>query len=115
MGNKIEKRKYVVYKHTNKINGKCYIGMTGNSTEKRWANGRGYKNNTHFNRAILKYGWDDGFSHEIIADNLTKDEACNLEIKLIEELDTCNPNQGYNSDLGGTCGKHSKKSKAKDE
>lgn len=106
-------RRYVVYKHTNKVNGKCYIGMTGNSIEKRWANGRGYQHNAYFNRAILKYGWGDGFVHEIIADNLTKDEACNLEIKLIEELDTCNPNRGYNSDLGGTCEKHSQKVKQK--
>ena len=74
MENKIEKRNYVVYKHTSPSN-KVYIGITGQiPPEKRWANGHGYTQNEYFNSEIIQYGWDK-FSHEILFYGLTKDEA----------------------------------------
>ena len=93
---------YCVYVHTNKINGKKYVGQTiyGNNPNRRWKYGNGYKNNFHFNSAINKYGWDN-FKHEIIFENLTKEEADNFEKLLIEELDTTNPEYGYNITAGG--------------
>ena len=40
----LEEACYFVYKHENKINDKCYIGITCQSKpEKRWQNGLGYK------------------------------------------------------------------------
>lgn len=92
---------YIVYKHTNKTNGKCYIGITGRSDPKRrWGGGSGYVQNKHFYSAIRKYGWD-GFKHEIIADVPTLEEAYAMEKELIAKYDSANPERGYNQDLGG--------------
>lgn len=93
---------YCVYAHINKINGKIYIGQTINGIypDRRWQNGNGYKGCTLFYRAIQKYGWDS-FEHEIIASNLTLEEANHFEELLIRKLDTTNPNKGYNLKSGG--------------
>ena len=91
---------YKVYVHTNTINGKRYFGLTRQKTVKRWQNGGGYKNCTHFWRAIEKYGWAS-FSHEIVAEHLSEDEAKALERNLIVENKTYLPEYGYNISLGG--------------
>ena len=93
---------YCVYKHT-APNGKVYIGITSQDVLARWNHGNGYKNNKHFFSAIVKYGWDN-IRHEILYDDLTKEDACKKEIELIEEHDSTNPNKGYNSSTGGECG-----------
>jgi len=95
---------YCVYKHTNKFNNKVYIGITSQQPEKRWKNGYGYEGNEYFFRAIQKYGWDDGFDHEIIANGLTKENACAIEIELIKAYDSTNSDKGYNFSSGGDCG-----------
>lgn len=106
---------YCVYVHTNKVNGKKYVGQTCQKPEHRWGkDGNGYlhknKNGEYtqllFARAIDKYGWDN-FNHEIISNNLTKEEADNEERKLIEKYETMNPSKGYNSKDGGSNGKPS--------
>ena len=100
--NKI-KGNWCVYKHTNKINGKIYIGITSASTlNQRWDNGNGYKENDDFFSDIKKYGWVDGFYHTVIEDGITKEEADNLEKKLIRKYKTQNKNYGYNTEEGGT-------------
>ena len=50
-------RTFTVYCHTNKINGKKYIGITSKKPEYRWNNGKGYSTQIVFARAIEKYGW----------------------------------------------------------
>ena len=91
---------YSVYCHTNKVNGKRYIGITKHKPEKRWANGYGYSNNRHFFAAIKKYGWDS-FTHEIWFTGLSYEDACSVERELIEKYDSANQEKGYNVDLGG--------------
>lgn len=116
--NKIEDRKYCVYIHTSP-SGKKYVGQTCLKPEYRWRNGTGYlykKNEEYkqpaFARAILKYGWNN-FQHEVISDNLTKEEADSLEKLLIEKLNAMNPEYGYNCTEGGSNGHLSEDTKAK--
>lgn len=92
--------RYCVYCHTNKINQKKYVGITRNIPERRWNNGRGYVNNKYFSRAIKKYGWHN-FLHEILYTDLSKEQAEEIEIALIKEYDSANPEHGYNIELGG--------------
>lgn len=90
---------YSVYIHISPVN-KYYVGITCQEYNQRWRKGEGYSYNTHFYRAIKKYGWDN-FEHFIFAENLTKSEACNMEIKLINKLKSNNYNYGYNICSGG--------------
>lgn len=96
----MEEKKWCVYKHTNKTNGKTYIGITSRTPEQRWKNGAGYICNQCFYNAIQKYGWDNGFTHEIICDKLSESEAKEKEVKYINLYDSMYPN-GYNLTLGG--------------
>lgn len=89
---------YIVYVHKNKVNGKCYVGITSNSPEVRWQNGNGYKTQPKFYNAIKKYGWD-GFYHQIMATRLTEEKAKQMEQRLIKYYDSFN--NGYNATLGG--------------
>lgn len=93
---------YCVYTHTNKQNGKIYVGQTkfGDNPNKRWRNGEGYAMSVVFYRAIKKYGWDE-FDHQIIESGLTSDEANHLEESLIQQFDSTNPDKGYNVSVGG--------------
>ena len=96
----MEENRYCVYKHTNKINGKVYIGQTGRNPESRWLEGKGYIGCTLFYNAIQKYGWD-AFDHEIVYDCLSFEEANKYEKELIESYDSTNPEKGYNLMSGG--------------
>lgn len=91
---------YTVYQHRNKINGKVYIGITMQTPEQRWRHGEGYKSSPHFYAAIQKYGWDN-FEHNILFQNLTKEEACKKEQELIAKYNSINREYGYNSTSGG--------------
>ena len=93
-------KNYYIYCHTNKINGKKYIGQTCQKVDRRWRDGEGYKPCIYFYKAIQKYGWDN-FEHEILYDNLTLEEANQLEEELIAKYDTMNTEKGYNLKAGG--------------
>lgn len=105
-------RCWTVYVHTNMVNGKMYVGITSESVNRRWRNGKGYKAGV-FKNAIQKYGWD-GFEHEVVSENLTESEAKAFEITLIRELDTHVDNRnGYNCTEGGDGCKLSKEARLK--
>ena len=56
--------------------------------------------NPHFYASIEKYGWD-GFTHEIVYDGLSEEEAKRYECELIKEYRTQDPDYGYNMTSGG--------------
>lgn len=89
-----------VYIHTNKVNGKRYIGITSQAPEDRWLGGYGYSRKLKFGRAIEKYGWD-GFEHEVIYQGLSEIEAKNIECDLISKFSTQDDKYGYNITSGG--------------
>ena len=92
---------FYIYRHTNLINGKVYIGQTCQKPEYRWGkDGNGYKNSPHFYSAIQQYGWN-AFQHEILYSGLTQEEANKIETELILKYDSNNPSKGYNSETGG--------------
>ncbi len=98
----VQNKTYCVYIHTNKENGKVYIGQTkfGDDPNKRWRDGEGYGGCILFENAIKKYGWDS-FNHDIIASGLTMDEANRIEESMIQQFDSTNSENGYNIRLGG--------------
>lgn len=89
--------KGIIYKITNKVNGKSYIGQTRYTIEFRWKQHQHKKDNTYFYNAIHKYGVEN-FSIEIL-------EECNIEdlnsreIFYIAKYDTFN--NGYNLTIEG--------------
>lgn len=93
---------YTIYLHKNKINGKVYIGQTKQyPPEKRWKNGLGYKNCTHFYKAIQKYGWDN-FQHIILEQKeMSPQDADNKEDYYIKLFNSQNQLYGYNITSGG--------------
>lgn len=106
-----DNNRWKVYVHiipkdiTNYKNDKYYVGITcKKNCEQRWyLNGTGYRRNVHFYNAIEKYGWGN-IIHEIIAENLTHNEANMLEKALIRELKSNNSEYGYNHSVGGDGG-----------
>ena len=99
---------WVVYVHTLKFDGRKYIGQT-NDIHARWKPSA-YKTCTKFYRAIQEYGWEN-FTHEVLYDNLTLEEANQLEEQLIAQYDTIN--NGFNLDFGGLNHLHSQETKQK--
>ena len=91
---------FSVYCHTNKVNGKRYIGITKSKVELRWNGRNGYKANSHFNNAIQKYGWD-GFEHTILFSDLSEEEDKEVERRLIAEYNLQDSRFGYNITAGG--------------
>lgn len=97
---------YTVYAITNKVSGKMYIGTTGRSLKERFSYGWGYRNHKEFFSEIKQLGWEN-FDKEIIASNLTEQEAFHMEELLISKLrQQYGEASLYNKDGGGKYGKH---------
>lgn len=89
---------YTVYMHKFP-NGKTYIGVTRQTVERRWREGRGYFGQPVYD-AILKYGWDN-IEHIILETNLTKEQAEESEKRYIREYNSLSHGNGYNIETGG--------------
>lgn len=96
-------KKWCVYIHKNKVNGKVYIGKTCKKPERRWARGKGYSAQPKFHDDIIKYGWDN-FEHIIIAEGLDEPKAKDMEVSLIAKYESTNKEKGYNTTRGGDGG-----------
>ena len=95
----MQEKKWKVYKHK-APNEKIYIGITSQDPERRWQNGYGYATQQLFWRAIQKYGWEN-IQHEILEENLTKEEAFQKEKYYIDIFKSNQREYGYNVTSGG--------------
>ena len=95
-------RTYYIYKATNKINGKSYIGQTVDYKTRLWQHRRCYeKEDCKFHDAIKEFGFDN-FEWEVVETCESKEEANNLERKYIELYNSYR--NGYNDNKGGVGG-----------
>lgn len=96
----------IIYKATNKINNKIYIGQTTNTLEYR-ANQHfretksNKRKNTYFHNAIHKYGFDNFVFEEIDKAN-SIDELNEKEAYWIRYYNSTDKSIGYNLDSGGS-------------
>lgn len=89
---------YLIYKTTNKINGKYYIGMHKTNDLDDGYLGSG----TYFSRALKKYGIEN-FEREILEFCNSEEEMHKAEARYITE-DVVNDKNSYNIKLGGKGG-----------
>ena len=92
---------YTVYLITNTVNGKQYVGQTGNFRKRKnfWNCLTQKYSNKYLNEEREKYGLEN-FDVSIIKEVETQEEALKLEEYYIKELNTLYPN-GYNFKFGG--------------
>lgn len=95
---------FIVYKHTNVLNNKAYIGFTKHSIEERW--------NQHctdssrgsmfaFHKAIRKYG-HESFKHEILEQCDSLENGMKREAFWIKQEKSLITENGYNMREGGS-------------
>lgn len=110
-----------IYKITNTLNGKVYIGQTTRGFDARYqrmgegiervyrshlANKRAGRNyNEHLLSAIEKYGFSVFTVEKEYAVAYSRKELDQLEIDLISYFNAADPDHGYNSESGGGNGK----------
>jgi len=97
----------IIYKATNVVNNKCYIGQTINFSRRKIEHLSESRrtipaqHNSKFYNAIRKYGWDN-FNWEIIYKDIPENRLDIAEMCAIYTFDSCD--RGYNSTTGGEGG-----------
>lgn len=108
----------IIYKITNDVNNKVYIGQTVHTLAQRK---KGYENETNYRtgeprliiRAMRKYGLEH-FHFEEIDTAETAEELDEKERYWIQYYHSCDTSFGYNMERGGnSVGKHSEETKRK--
>ena len=94
----VKQRWGCIYRLTNVVTGKKYIGQTL-SYNKRMSRHRSRRRDTYISKSVKKYGWDN-FKQEIIINNIPEEDLNGLEIAYIDVENTFIPH-GYNMTKGG--------------
>ena len=90
----------IIYKATNKTNGKIYIGKTGNLHQRKKGHLRDSKSpKTRFHSAVKHYGID-GFNWDILSE-CASEVSDTEERKFVGLYDSMNTEKGYNQTPGG--------------
>ena len=100
-----------IYKITNTINTKLYIGLTSQTLRRRFQQHIYAGKKTGIGSAITKYGVDN-FTITLVTEVVTRIEANNLEKALINTFGSEAP-YGYNIELGGDTNNMSEDTKRK--
>lgn len=92
-----------VYKITNQVNGKIYIGVTIRSLKERWNEhqSRAKERTGHLYVAMRYYGIENFTIESIDESAKTQEQLFQLEQKYIKEYNSMNPAIGYNMTIGG--------------
>lgn len=93
---------YIIYKLTNKINNKFYIGITSETLNHRWkghCRKARFGSTSNLHQAIRKYG-EENWSKEILFEFKTTDKkyAYSVEQEFINKYNAYE--DGYNMDIG---------------
>lgn len=91
-----------IYKITNMINNKCYIGQSIHIEQRLEDHKRNYQSNVHLQNSISKYGINN-FKFEVIEECI-EGRLNEREIYWIEYYDSTNRDKGYNISIGGQGG-----------
>lgn len=108
----------VIYKITNKVNGKVYIGQTtqprgfkdrygakGEGIERVYNYSKKNNGNKHLQSSISKYGFDSFIVEEVFDVAMCKEELDEKEVSYIKMYQSDNYKYGYNKHEGGDLNK----------
>lgn len=98
----------VIYKWTNKLNGKSYIGQTTREEARKYEHLHDTRFNPYFHNAVQKYG-EDNFNYDVLLrvhcpKEFAKEILDYNEKKFIREYRTLD--NGYNLTDGGDCSRN---------
>lgn len=98
---------YSIYKITNLVNGKIYIGYTGQTVDERYREHlieSRRRPRLELHRAIKKYGIES-FTVECVYQSLSKEHILDMETHFIKYYSShCEDGHGYNMNYGGQGG-----------
>ena len=102
----IKMMKGIIYKYTNTVNGKCYIGKTTNAIKRKWSHLHDRRHKSLFHNALDKYGINQ-FNYEVLIEFISKDKdrldfiLNYFEKYYIKKYESNKIEKGYNLTNGG--------------